>query len=327
MKKFFTALTLIPPLLLTACSPVPEPSDALEVAARTVQSGALSRDGNWAVIGSVYHGGGYWHLPGAERLFNWNHSDALGTLMLAADISPDGGWAATVDEQSLVLWSTETGSSRGFWRLAAGVNDLALGRHGNVALLGMVDGRAAFYNVRGGGVYQSFEHQGEVNSVAVNDDLSLALTGGEDFAARLWDSQTGELIFEKIYREPVQRVALTADGSRAFVAAQYDRVEIIDVASQKVLWQLPLSKEKMLRGLSVTVARFSQDGQYLLTGRPDGRVQLWDIDGQEEVYTWQLPKRKAWQPTANAVMDLSFTEHGDQYKAIGSNGFVYTLSY
>ncbi|MDO3388681.1 hypothetical protein QWI17_22735 [Gilvimarinus sp. SDUM040013] len=312
---------------LTACSPVPEPVDALEVAARTVQAGALSRDGDSAAIGSVYHGASYWDLATQARLFSWNHSEAPDTLVLATDISPDGGWAATVDEQSLVLWNTQTGRSHGFWRLTADVTSVALGRHGNVALLGMLDGRAAFYNVRGGGVYQSFEHAGGVNTVAVTDDLSRALTGGEDFAARLWDSQTGELIMERLYSEPVQLVALTPAGDRAMVAAQYDRVEIIDVASQQALWQLPFTKEKMMRGLSVTAARFSDDGRYLLTGRPDGRVQLWDIDGQAEVYTWQLPKRKAWQPTANAVMDLSFTAFDDQYKAIGSSGFVYTLAY
>lgn len=325
MNKLLYPLLLLS--LVTACSPAHEPSGALEVAARTVQSGALSRDGNWAVVGSVYHGGSYWNLSESERLFNWNHSEALSTLILAADISPDGGWAATVDEQSLVLWNTQSGRSHGFWRLTSEVNSIALGRHGNVALLGMVDGRAAFYNVRGGGVYQSFEHQGGVNSVAVSDDLSRALTGGEDFAARLWDSQSGKLLMERRYSEPVQLVALTGDGRRAMIAAQYDKVEIIDLATQQPLWQLPFHKEKVLRGLSVTAARFSDDGQYLLTGRPDGRVQLWDIDGQSELYAWQLPKRRAWQPTANAVMDVSFTGRGNQFRAIGSNGFVFTLTY
>lgn len=280
-----------------------------------------------ALIGSVYHGGSYWNLPERKRLYNWNHTDTRDTLILTAAISPDGGWAATADEQSLVLWSTETGRSHGYWRLTAEATSIALGRYGNVALLGMVDGRAAFYNVREGGVYQSFEHQGRVNSVAVSDDLALALTGGEDATARLWDSQTGKLLMERRYSEPVQRVTMTGDGRRAMVAAQYDKVEILDLARQEPLWLLPFHREKTLRGLSVTAARFSDDGQYLLTGRPDGRVQLWDIDGQSEIYSWQLPKRKAWQPAANAVKDVSFTGRGDQFRAIGSNGFVFTLTY
>lgn len=326
-KPFVLLPVLLTALGLSACTKAPAPLDELEVASRNVQSAALSRDGDWAVIGSAYHGASYWHLPDRERLYNWNHSDSLGTLALASSISPDGGWAATVDDQSLVLWSTETGASHGYWRLTSEVNSMALGRHGNVALLGMVDGRAAFYNVRGGGVYQSFEHEGGVNSVAVTDDLSRALTGGEDFTARFWDSQSGDILLERRYSEPVQKVALTTDGRRAMIAAQYDRVEIIALDTQQTVWELPFSKEKMLRGLSVTAARFSGDGRYLLTGRPDGRVQLWDIDGKSQVYAWQLPKRKAWQPTANAVMDVSFTDRDDQYKAIGSNGFVYTLSY
>lgn len=312
-------------ILLGACAPAPGPSDQLEVAARTVQSGALSRDGNMAVIGSVYHGGSLWQLARKERLYNWNHSAEIGSLLLDSSVSPDGEWAATVDDQSLVLWSTQTGQSHGFWRLTAEANSLALARHGNVALVGMNDGRAALYNVRGGGIYRSFEHEDAVNTVALSDDLSIVATGSEDFSATVWDAATGEAMWTRKYSEPVQTLALTPDASRLFVAAQYDRAEINDLSQGETLWQLPFHKEKQKRGLSVTAARFSDDGRYLLTGRPDGWVQLWDIDSEREVQSWQLPKRKMWQPTANAVMDVGFSQNQGRFLAIGSNGFVYTL--
>ncbi|MDO3381437.1 WD40 repeat domain-containing protein [Gilvimarinus algae] len=322
---FFSLLLSLPALL--SCSPDPGPSAELEVAARSVQSGALAPDGTQAVIGSVYHGGSFWQLAERERLFNWNHSQSDMTLLLATAISPDGGWAATVDEQSLVLWNTREGQAAGFWRIPAEVLSVALGRYGNVALLGLGDGRGALYDVRGGGIFRSFAHEGRVNDVAVSDDLSVTLTGGEDFRVKVWDTQTGELRFERLYNEPVQEVALSGDGRRALAAAKYDRVEIFTTDTNQSLWQLPFANERVKRGLNITAARFSDDATYLLTGRPDGLVQLWDIDGQSEVYRWQLPKRKQWQPSATAVIDISFTDDPNRYRAISSNGFVYTLTY
>ncbi|WP_020207502.1 WD40 repeat domain-containing protein [Gilvimarinus chinensis] len=311
--------------LLIACTPAP--SEKLEVAARNVQSAALSRDGGYTVVGSAYHGGSFWSLTDGERLFNWNHSRANDTLIQASAISPDGGWAVTVDELSLVLWDTVSGRSAGYWRLPSEALSIAVGRYGNVALVGLSDGRALVYDLRRGGILLQLDHDDRVNSVALSDDLAVMVTGSEDGRVSVWDANTGKLRHQRQYDEPVQRVALSADGARVLAAAKYDRIEVFTAADNHSLWQLPFNRERVKRGLNISAARFSVDGRYLLTGRPDGFVQLWDIDGQAEVYTWQLPERKMWQPSASPVMALSFTPSPDQYRAVSGNGFVYTLSY
>lgn len=313
-------------LMLASCSP-PGSSTKLEVASRSVQSGALSHNGQHAVIGSVLHGGSLWDVSAGERLYHWNHTEGNKTVILRTAFSPDNLWATTADEHTLVLWNVQTGKSESFWRIPAEVLSIALARHGNVALLGLDDGSAAFYNVRAGGIFNSLPHSNRVNSVAVSEDSHLSATGDEDGHAKFWESNTTKLISERIYNEPVQLVALSRDGKHAFVSAKYDRMEIVNTATGDTVWLLPFLPERMLRGVNITAARFSSDGLYLLTGRPDGFVELWDIAQQTKVYQWQLPKRKKWQPTAAAVMSVSFTEDTNRYMAISSDGNVHTLEY
>ncbi|HEY7885537.1 MAG TPA: WD40 repeat domain-containing protein [Cellvibrionaceae bacterium] len=314
-------------LLITACSRPPPPSDSLQVAVRTVHTGALSRDGTQALIGSSQHGGSLWQINTRERLYNWNHQANEYTQLQASAVSPDGGWAITSDGQAVVLWSTSGGASAGFWNMTGQIRAMAMARHGNVAALALNDGRATLYDVRSGNLLQSFTHRGPVNSIAVSDDLSLTLSGGDDQLARVWDNNTATIISERQFSDPLQLVALSADGHLALASARYDRVDIFATDTGELVWNLPFTRERTRRGLTISAVRFSDDGDYLLTGRPDGIVQLWDIVNQSEIYRWQLGKQKNWQPVSTIVMDVSFTADANRYRAISSDGFVHTLSY
>ncbi|WP_041521892.1 WD40 repeat domain-containing protein [Gilvimarinus agarilyticus] len=323
LKPLLFTAALLP--LLSACNPAPQAE--LQVANRSTQSASLARDGSHAVIGSTYQGGSYWQVSPGERLYDWNHSDDTTRLILHSAISSDGGWAITADHQTLVLWDTASGESVAYWRISAEINALALGRYGNVALLGLADGRAVLYDVRHGGTFGTFQHDAPVNAVALSDDLSLALTGGDDQTARIWDTQSGQQQSARKYDKAIQQVALSPDGKRALVAARYDGIELFSTSSDELNWTLPLGHERIIRGYSLSAARFSDDGAYLLTGRPDGRVQLWDIDGQQALYHWQLPKLDPWQPKPTSVLAVSFTPNPEHYRAASGNGYIYTLSY
>ena len=327
IKPLLRFISLLNLTVLAACSPAPEPAASLEVAARTVHAGALSPDSTHAVIGSANHGGSLWSLADGERLYNWNHQAGELTLIQQAAFSPDGGWAATSDGVALVLWQVADGKPQGYWHMTSDIRALALGRYGNVAALAFGDGRAALYDVRAGRVLQSVSHAGPVNDVAVSDNLARLVSAGDDNRVRVWDSNTGEMISETVFADPVQRVAMTADGERILASARYDSSDILNASTGELIWRLPLGRERVLRGQTLSTARFSGDGDYLLTGRPDGRVQLWDINAEVQIYQWQLPKRKGWQPAATIVMAVGFSESPNRYYAISSDGFVHTLRY
>lgn len=312
--------------LLTACG-AGKPLQSTEVAARSIYSAALSNDSQFAVIGAEYHGGSLWRLRDNERLYDWNHRSGEQTTFTAAGFSPDGQWALTTDSKTLVLWNTGTGAGERFWSGTADVLAVSLGAKGNIALLGLADRTAALYAVKRGGVLRSFQHSERVTSVALSEDGKLALTGSEDHSAILWDTGSGKALHNMLHTDPIQLVALSADGQRALSAAQYDSTRIWDTRTGAALWQLPVKKEWLRRGMTISSARFSDDGAHLLTGRPNGLVQLWNIEQLALIYEWKLPRRKAYQPLVPAVLSVGFGNEGNRFYAVSSDGFVHQLGY
>lgn len=311
---------------LSACGGS-KPLNSTEVAARSIYSASLSNDAQLAIIGAEYHGGSLWRLSDSERLFDWNHRSDEQTTFTASSFSPDGLWALTTDSKTLVLWNSETGTGERFWSSPADVLALSLGAKGNLALLGLADRTAALYAAKRGGILRSFQHAERVTSVALSEDGKLALTGSDDHSAIVWDTESGKALNSKVHKDPIQLVALSRDGQRALSAAQYDSVTLWATASGETLWEMPLKQEWLRRGMTITSARFSDDGSHLLSGRPDGLVQLWNIDQQSLVYEWRLPRRKLYQPLVPAVLSVGFGAEGNRFYAISSDGFVHQLGY
>ncbi len=313
-------------LALSGCGK-PGPIDSTQVAARNIYAASLSVDSQFALIGAEYHGGSLWRWSDRERLFDWNHRQGEQTDITAGGFSPEGHWALTTDGKTLVLWDAQSGAGERFWTTPADVLSLDLGAGGNLALLGLADRTAVIYAAKRGGILRRFQHAERVNSVSLSHDGKRALTGSDDRSAIVWDTESGQSLQSRVYQDPVQLVVLSPDGQRALTAAQYDSVTIWDTTSGQTLWELPLHREWLRRGMSLSTARFSADGHYLLSGRPDGVVELWSIADQQRLYQWRLPKRKAWQPTQPAVLSVSFGAGGNRFYAVSSDGFVHELGY
>lgn len=325
-RRLNVGAALLLTLGLWGCDSASKPESSLEVAARSVQSGALSADGAWAVVGSGNHGGSLWELATRERLYDWNHKEGAFTLITSASFSPDGRFALTTDDRTLVLWNRETGAAEQYWSSPSGILTSRLGPEGERALLGLADHRASLYHVARGGILRNFHHSDRVSSVDYSADGQLALTGSNAGTATLWDARSGEPITSQQHDVAVQLVRMSPNGERALSAGRYELARIWNREGERV-WELPLQKERVKRGTQITAARFSEGGSYLLTGQPNGLVQLWDVDNQSPLYSWRLPKRKAMHPAAVAVLDVAFTGEPNVFRALASNGYVHDLSY
>lgn len=317
---------IVAALLLTACDNKTPPQSSIEVARNGIHGGALSSDGEYAVIGSVFHGGSLWRTKDGERLYNWNHSENEDKkIIISGDIEADNQWAMTADAATLVLWDMNTGEYARFWTSPGEVLDTKLSKGGRYALLGLADHSAVIFDAIRGGISRTFTHQGRVRSVDLSDDGRVAITGSEDQTAVVWQIKTGKALFTVQHREDVQLVKLSSDGRYALTAAQYDRAEIWDVEQQKSLGVIPLAKAKLSRGLRLTTARFSEDNRYILLGFPNRTVELRETRSFRLVKTWGLPKRNQWQPTAAAVIDVAFDANKNRYWSITSDGFIHLL--
>lgn len=296
-------------LILTSCSPSNAPESHVELAISGVHSGKISDNGEYAVIGSVLHGGSLWQLTQLERLYNWNHQAQQDerSILISVDIEPSNKWALTAEAHTMVLWDIKTGEAARFWSSPGEVLDADLAENGRYALLGLADHSAVIFDILKGGILRTFTHQGRVRSVDLSQDGQLAITGSEDQTAVVWQVNSGEKLITIQHQEDVQLVAISPDGRFAFTTAKYDRAEIWDITTRTALKSLPLSKEKLKRGLQITAARFSKDGSQLLLGYTNQQVELWDVATTQLINRWKLTKRHLWQPTGVAVVDLAFT--------------------
>ncbi|HUH36711.1 MAG TPA: hypothetical protein VL027_02075 [Spongiibacteraceae bacterium] len=313
-------------VLLSGCDSYEVPSASWEYAVQGLHSGCLSSDGSLAVVGSIAHGGSLWRVDTQARAFDWNHRAGEQSTLVACGFSPDARFALTADPQTLVLWDTASGSALRFWSSPAEVLGLALTPAANYALLGLANFSAVLFDVKNGGIQRIFQHQDRVRSVALSADGQLALTGAEDRSARLWNLQSGELLQRWDHDREVTVVALSDDGNRALSVAKYDKAVIWDTRTGAAVWELPLGASAVKRGETFTSARFSSDGQQLLTGDNERRVRLWSVTDKTLLASWQVPKRDPWKPTGASILALAFTPEPQRYIALASNGYAHRLS-
>jgi len=212
-----------------------------------------------------------------------------------------------------------------FWTAPGEVLSIALSNQGQYALLGLADHTAVVFDVLRGGVKRTFHHRGRVRSVHLSGDGKLALTASEDHTAVLWDMASGKALHRVQHNEEVQLCILSENGKRAFTAAKYDQALVWDTATGMTISTIPLPKEKHKYGVRYTAARFSPDGNFLLTGLPDRTVQLWDTNTMQEMGRWRLPKRDPWKPTSASVLALTFSDQTNRFYALASNGYVHQL--
>ncbi len=309
--------------LLTGCSYGDKPAKQVEVAVQGLYSGAVSADGRYGVVGSIQHGGSLWGLRSGERQFNWNHRKDGFSDLVAAAFSPEGDYAITAGQQDMVLWRVADGQSVGFWNAPAGILDVALSPGGDLALLGLENNTALYFDIKNGGLKHTLRHQGRVRSVDVSDDGDWALTGSDDNRARLWDLITGELVHSVEHGNGVNSVALSPNGQFAFSAGQLDKALIWRTGSGQVYQTLTTDESWVPQRISYTSARFSSNSDQLLTGTSSGLVQLWNVGDGTELRRWQMHKREQFRPTSASLYGLGFAS--GVYYAIASNGFVNQL--
>lgn len=323
-------------ILLAGCSRPLDPDEQVRLAAIGAGAAALSGTAEHALVGSMGHGVSLWRIADRERLFDWSHKRGADTDIAAADFSPEGKWAITVDGQTLALWSAQSGEGLRFWQAPAAINAVQLGPDGNLALLGLADHTAVLFDARNGGIKHTFNHAAKINSVAISDDGKIALTGSSDYNAVAWNLRSGKPLHKIRHNDAVQLVALSPDGALALSVSQYDRALIWSTSSGEILGEVPLAGKRLRRGERFTSARFSEDKQWLLTGQPNRLITLWRLPipaaGDAPVAQlgkhsqWRIPSKNPWQPSGATVLDVAFAADAGRYLALASDGNLYWLT-
>lgn len=310
---------------LAGCMQASDPDQSTELAIQGLYNAALSDNAEFALIGSINHGASLWTVADRERLFNWNHKKGEYSQITEVGLSPANDFALTASPLTMVLWDRVSGQGLNYWNAPSEILGVDLLPGGIYAALALVDHTATLFDVANGGVQRIYNHDGRVNSVDTHLGKNLLLSGSDDFSAKLWNLNTGELVFRWDMDEEVQLVKLSPDGTLAFAMAKYAEAAVWNTTTGEKTGEIPLGSSAIRRGKTLTAVAFSNDGQWLLTGTTDRVIQLWRTSDMQEVKRWETPRRNKASPTAAAVLALAF-ESTSRFYAITSDGFLHLLT-
>lgn len=140
-------------------------------------------------------------------------------------------------------------------------------------------------------------HQGVIWSVDVDPETHLCATGGGDLLIKLWKVENGKCVFTWETPSPCRRVAFSPDGSKLLalcdqVMGHCGSVSVYPINSDDA--SIALQQEEPLitintptGGSKATVAGWSSEGKYIITGHEDGHLSKYDAKTGELVDSYQ----------------------------------------
>ena len=279
---------------------------------------AYSEDSRYAVMSTVEEGVHYWDLVKNKSLYKWRHDKNAENGIAHIDFSPDGKRVITADKKTYVIWDTVTGRALGYWKVDADILDVAISNGGKTVLLGLEDGRALHITQRTKRRLEVIAHRYEpVAAVDLSPDGRIALTGGNDSRAMVWDAGTGKEIASFEHRSRVTLLVLGRQMKRVFSADNYAGAFVWDMRTGKKIAKLDIKP----RQYGLSTARFSLDGSKLVTGSPGRQVSVWDSHSGEQLNSWYARTRGNWPPKGATIQAVAFAEDERSVLAAASNGY------
>jgi WD40 repeat protein len=262
----------------------------------------------------------------AGRLKVWDAQ--TGKEFVAHDKILEGGvfLGFTPDSKNLVLFARSAPTKNDmirFWKVDDGkpvktirfeseatVPRVAFSPDGRqLAVLSGDSGAVRLWDVRTGKVVREIRHAEPLaNALSYSRDGKLLVVGGGDKnkGLRLFDVQSGKIIWQTLTTGMVWGIAFSPDGKMIAAAQDDSRIVFIDTATGKVV---KLFSDACHHNHQPT---FSRDGRSLLCtgmslkgGKPVAEVRLWDVPSGKLLRTWSDNRNSAaFSPDGKTVFVL-----------------------
>ncbi|WP_392530065.1 caspase family protein [Nostoc sp. C117] len=181
-----------------------------------------------------------------------------------------------------------------FWGHDGIVMSVAFSRDGQTIVSGGGDGTVRLWDTQGNSLAAPFQgHQGFVRAVTFSSDGQKIVSGGEDGTVRLWDIQ-GKPLAEPFrgHEGIVVSVAFSPDTQTIASCGVDGTVRLWKIKDNRLVDPfsghehyassvvIRVDVQQIASGGSVSCADFSTNGHEIVNGSVDGKVWLWDIQGQ-----------------------------------------------
>lgn len=324
-KQLFTALKLLAVsflsfLLLQSCTPsAGKPLQRYQHSIEGSYAGDISNDGKWSVISSIHHGISVWDLEKNSLIYQWSQQqNSSDNLVFAIDISDTNSHALTASRENFALWNMKTGKSEGYWKIReSNIRDIAVSNNGDYLLIGKSNGTVVHVAVDTGRRLEFLGHKEKINTVDMMPNGRVAMSGGNDFIAYIWDTVSGQVIFQFNHTSRVSKVSLDPKGRFAFSADSMKSAHIWDLKTGQLISKLKGTKRHEV----FSSARFSPDGKTLITGAASSKVSIWDIATGKRTASWHVTPKEAKRPTGSVVYSLAFSDNNTLLTE-SSSGYV-----
>lgn len=303
-----TTLILLCATFLPACTPsAGEPLQRYQHSIEGSYAGDISNDGKWSVISSIHHGISVWDLEKNALVYQWSQQQSSSdNLVLAIDISNTNSHALTASRENFALWNMKTGKSEGYWKVReSNIRDIAVSNNGDHLLIGKGNGTVVHVTVDTGRRLEFLGHKEKINTLDMMPNGRVAMSGGNDFIAYVWDTVTGQIIYQFNHTSRVSKVALDPQGRFAFSANSMKSAHIWDLKTGKLISTLQGTKRHEI----FSSVSFSPDGKTLVTGAASSKVSVWDITTGKRIASWHVTPKEANRPTGAVVYSLAFSDN------------------
>lgn len=322
--------------LLVACSAERTPSEQWKHSELGSYAAAFSPDGRYVLVGDTDLPAKLWDLAAGKIIRSWqNNQGRVGTTTNVA-FSGDGKIAATCETNTFVLWNMADGEPMVRLTFPIKVKDFTLSPDGHYLLAALADRSAVYFDVIQNRVVHIFEHDGKpvnspikqlINSVAISADGKLALTGGDDQTARLWDLQTGKQLrmwkhgnsVNLVSFDPLGRFVVTSAGNDQTVmrllknGKTYATLTTSMLPVDSILADFPSFKT------TTSAINYSPDHKLIVTGHPNQKICVWKVKKGENLTCWQAPRKDPLKPGV-VLQALAFSEDGRFIYSESGNG-------
>ena len=313
-------------LFLISCEQPTKPIHIWQHSSNGSASAAISHDGQFSVVAGFNEPTGYWNLNTNARLFNWrsvpdSHFSDKDPIQLVA-ISAENKRVMTASINNFIIWDTASGKSLGYYKAPSQIRAIALSRMARFVLLGLADGRVVFMSLKQGKRLEFLGHRLHaqkifkdpglspnwvgINSVDLSPNGKYAISGGDDHAAIVWDTQSGQQLYLWPHKNRVQFVRFSRDGALAFTSSRQAEAYIWNLKTGKKVASLKLKSRDWI----ISSARFSADNTQLVTGSPGRDLKIWRVSDGTLLHKFKVKKRFKTKASGAVVLDAVFLKNG-----------------